>query len=327
MVSKYTFLLCLITSLAYAQKPVGAKKFAHTYSIIAQDPKTGDMAVGVQSHWFSVGTAVPWGKSGVGVVATQSFVNERYGYEGLQLMQKGLKAEQAMQRIKSEDEGAAYRQVAMLSKDGSIVAFTGEKCVESASHLVGEHYSIQANMMDNDSVVLAMQNAFENNANLDLAERIVATLKAAQSSGGDIRGKQSSALIVVGKDSPQHPWNDKKIDLRVEDHKTPVEELARLLNMHRAYEFMAQGDIAMEEQQPDAALKAYNSAEKLLPNNDEIKFWKAVALVNSNQVNASIPIFERLFLNDKRWQRLLKRLPASELITIETTALDYLLKL
>jgi predicted Zn-dependent protease len=97
--------------------------------------------------------------------------------------------------------------------------------------------------------------------------------------------------------------------------------------MHRAYEFMAQGDIAMEEQQPDAALKAYNSAEKLLPNNDEIKFWKAVALVNSNQVNASIPIFERLFLNDKRWQRILKRLPASELITIETTALDYLLKL
>lgn len=327
MVPKYIFLLYLITSLAYAQKPADAEKFAHTYSIIAQDPVTGDMAVGVQSHWFSVGTAVPWGKSGVGVVATQSFVNERYGYEGLQYMQKGLRAGQALERLKSKDAGAAFRQVAMLSKDGSIAAFTGEKCVESALHLVGEHYSIQVNMMENDSVAYAMQNAFENNATLDLPERIIATLKAAQASGGDIRGKQSSALIVVGKDKPQHPWEDKKIDLRVEDHKTPVEELARLLNMHRAYEFMAQGDIAMEEKQPKAALKAYKTAEELLPNNEEIKFWKAVALVNSNQVNASIPIFERLFLNDKRWQRLLKRLPSSELITVDATALDYLLKL
>ena len=254
-------LFYFITSLGYAQKPTNAEKFAHTYSIIAQDPETGDMAVGVQSHWFSVGTAVPWGKSGVGVVATQSFVNERYGYEGLQLMQKGHSADQALERLKSQDNGAAFRQVAMLSRNGSIAAFTGEKCVESALHLVGEHYSIQANMMENDSVVYAMKTAFENNDTLDLAERIVVTLKAAQASGGDIRGKQSSALILVGKDAPEHPWEDKKIDLRVEDHKAPVVELARLLNTHRAYEFMIVGDIAMEEKQPEAALKAYNSAE------------------------------------------------------------------
>lgn len=325
---RYLMIFCVIACWkGYGQKPANSDKFAHTFSIIAQDPVTGDMAVGVQSHWFSVGTAVPWGKSGVGVVATQSFVNERYGHEGLELMQKGLNAKEAMEKLKKEDVGVHYRQVAMLSRNGTISAFTGEKCVEAALHLIGDHYSIQANMMEDENVVYAMRQAFEENDDLDLAERIVVAMKAAQSSGGDIRGKQSSALIVVGKDPAEHPWLDKKIDLRVDDHKTPVEELSRLLNSHRAYEFMASGDVAMENKDAEAALKAYNFAEKLLPNNEEIKFWKAVALVNSNQVKMSIPIFERLFINDKRWQRLLKRLPESDLISIEKSALDYLLNL
>lgn len=311
----------------FAQKPANSSEFAHTFSIIAQDPTTGDMAVGVQSHWFSVGTSVPWGKSGVGVVATQSFVNSRYGYEGLQLMESGFSASEALEEIKKEDTGAAYRQVAMLSKDGSIAAFTGENCVESASHLIEDHYSIQANMMENENVVYAMRKAYEENDNLDLAERVVAALKAAQESGGDIRGSQSSALIVVSKDSADYPWQDKKIDLRVEDHKTPVEELSRLLNSHRAYQLMEKGDVAMENKDAKTALEAYNAAEKLLPSNDEIKFWKAVALVNSDQVRMSVPIFERLFRNDRSWQRLLERLPSSDLITIDESALDYLLNL
>jgi uncharacterized Ntn-hydrolase superfamily protein len=328
MRTKLLFYCCLCIQFAtFAQKPSNSDKFAHTFSIVAQDPVTGDMAVAVQSHWFSVGTSVPWGKSGVGVVVTQSFVNQNYGYEGLKLMAKGLSAQEALDQLKKEDEGAAFRQVAMLSKDGSIAAFTGEKCVEAALHLVESHYSIQANMMEDENVVYAMRKAYEDNDTLSLAERVIAAMKAAQASGGDIRGKQSSALIVVGKDAPKQPWNDKKIDLRVEDHKTPVEELSRLLNSHRAYEFMERGDVAMENNNPKDALDAYNAAEKLLPSNDEIKFWKAVALVNSDQVKMSIPIFERLFMNDKRWQRLLKRLPASNLVTIDKSALDYLLNL
>ena len=311
----------------FAQKPANSDKFAHTFSIVAMDSKTGDMAVGVQSHWFSVGTAVPWGKSGVGVVATQSFVNQRYGYEGLQLMEQGYTADEALNKIKEEDEAAEFRQVAMLSTDGSVAAFTGEKCVEAALHLVEDTYSIQANMMENEDVVYAMRKAYEENSDLQLAERVVAAMKAAQASGGDVRGKQSSALIVVSKEASEQPWLDKKIDLRVEDHKDPVEELSRLLNIHRAYKYMEEGDVAMENEDPEAALEAYSTAEKLLPSNDEIKFWKAVALVNSDQVKKSIPIFERLFMNDKRWQRLLKRLPSSELITIDKSALDYLLKL
>ena len=325
---KYIFLCFIfIHASGLAQKPAKAETFAHTFSIVAQDPKTGEMAVGVQSHWFSVGTSVPWAKSGVGVVATQSFVDQRYGYEGLKLMENGRNALEALEELKEKDDGAAFRQVAMLSVDGSIAAFTGEKCVEAASHLIEDNYSIQANMMEDENVVYAMRKAYEENSNLALAERIVAAMKAAQASGGDIRGKQSSALIVVEKEAPEEPWQDKKIDLRVEDHKTPVEELSRLLNIHRAYEFMTEGDIAMENNDPKAALEAYNVAEKLLPSNDEIKFWKAVALVNSDQVKMSIPIFERLFMKDKRWQRLLKRLPASNLLTVEQSALDYILNL
>jgi uncharacterized Ntn-hydrolase superfamily protein len=319
--------MCLILTQSFGQKPGNSREFAHTFSIIAQDPATGEMAVGVQSHWFSVGSSVPWGKSGVGVVATQSFVNQRYGYEGLQLMEKGYSAEKALEELKQQDEGVAFRQVAMMSKDGSIAAFTGDKCVEAALHLIEDHYSIQANMVEDENVVYAMRKAFEENDHLPLAERVVASLEAAQRTGGDVRGKQSSALIVVGKDAPEHPWQDKKIDLRVEDHKTPIVELKRLLNSQRAYEYMEQGDIAMENKDPDSALKAYNAAEKLLPSNEEIKFWKAVALVNSEQFNMSLPIFERLFMNDKRWQKLLKRLPSSELINIDKSALDYLLNL
>ncbi|WP_019037023.1 DUF1028 domain-containing protein [Psychroflexus tropicus] len=327
---KYSYLLLLslfFSATNFAQKPGNAKDFAHTFSIIAKDPKTGDMAVGVQSHWFSVGTSVPWGESGVGVVATQSFVNQAYGYEGLKLMKKGLSAEETLKQLKSQDSGAAYRQVAMLSHDGSIAAFTGDKCVEAALHLIERDYSIQANMMENKNVVYAMRKAYEENEHLDLAERVVAAMKAAQESGGDIRGKQSAALIVVGDETPEHPWEDKKIDLRIEDHNTPVEELSRLLNSHRAYKLMEKGDIAMENKNAEAALEAYNAAEQLLPDNNEIKFWKAVALVNSDQVKLSVPIFERLFRNDQRWQRLLKRLPDSELITLDKSSLDYLLNL
>lgn len=328
MLLKLFLYCCLFLQFSvFAQKPANSDKFAHTFSIVAQDPVTGDMAVGVQSHWFSVGTSVSWGKSGVGVVATQSFVDQRYGYEGLQLMEKGFSAEKALEQLKKKDEGAAYRQVAMLSKDGSVAAFTGEKCVEAALHVVEKNYSIQANMMEDEMVVYAMRRAYEENSDLPLGERVVAAMKAAQESGGDIRGKQSAALIVVSKDTPKEPWLDKKIDLRVEDHKTPVEELSRLLNIHRAYEFMAEGDVAMENKNAEAALKAYDAAEELLPTHEEIKFWKAVALVNSDQVKKSIPIFERLFLNDKRWQRLLRRLPSSSLISIDQSALDYLLNL
>ena len=202
-------------------------KFAHTYSIVAKDANTGEMAVGVQSHWFSVGTLVSWGKSGVGVVATQSFVNPSYGPNGIELMENGVSAEEALKNLTDKDEGRDFRQAAMLDVNGSVNAFTGEKCIESAGHFVGENFSVQANMMLNDKVIPAMKKAFQDNSNLPLAERIIKVFEAAESVGGDIRGKQSAALIVVGAEKTSNVWEDKKIDLRVDDSSNPIKEINR----------------------------------------------------------------------------------------------------
>lgn len=200
--------LFLILSLYFSAEAqeyrVQKDDFAHTFSIVARDSSTGEMAVGVQSHWFSVGPLVAWGKSGVGVVATQSFVNPAYGPKGLDLMEQGKSASEALGILVAQDEGKAFRQVAFLDDKGRSAAYTGEKCVEAASDITGENFSVQANMMLNDEVVPAMEVAWRSNSKLSLAERVLEVLKAAQAAGGDIRGKQSAALIVVGPEKVEN---------------------------------------------------------------------------------------------------------------------------
>lgn len=322
-------LLAFLLSFSYAfSQDIGHEKeaFAHTYSIVARDTVTGEMAVAVQSHWFSVGPLVAWGKSGVGVVATQSFVNPAYGPEGLELMENGVSAEQALTRLIEEDKGRDFRQVAFLDTYGNVSAFTGENCVEAAEHLSGRNFSVQANMMLNDEVVPAMAEAFVRFSDYPLAERVVEVLKAAQAAGGDIRGKQSAALIVVGPEKTNKVWEDKKIDLRVEDHQAPVKELERLLKVARAYEYMNKGDLAVEEGDMEKALEAYGAAEKMLPENVEMKFWKAVALANNDQLEKARPIFEKVFEQDENWKEMLKRLPPSGLLTISEEELKEITK-
>jgi len=325
MKSSYLFatLLCLlILGATNAQNnPVMKDPFAHTFSIVARDSITGEMAVGVQSHWFSVGVLVPWGKSGVGVVATQSFVNPAYGPKGLELMEKGKSSVSALKELVAKDEGKDFRQVALLDATGKASAFTGEKCVESALQHVGSNFSVQANMMLNDNVVPAMAKAFKEYANLPLAERVVKVLQAAQAAGGDIRGKQSAALIVVGPDKVENSWEDKKIDLRVDDSEDPLKELERLLKVARAYEFMNRGDLAMEDENVDEALKQYGKAEELFPENLEMKFWKAVALANSQRLDEAIPVFKSIFKADANWRTMTLRLPASGLLNVSETEL------
>ncbi len=300
--------------------------FAHTFSIVARDSITGEMAVGVQSHWFSVGTLVLWGKSGVGVVATQSFVNPAYGPNGLELMEKGKSSTVALKELVSKDEGKEFRQVAFLDASGRAAAFTGEKCVESAMHHVGDNFSVQANMMLNDDVIPAMKKAFTENSKLPLAERVVKTLKAAQEAGGDIRGKQSAALIVVGANKVVNSWEDKKIDLRVDDHPDPLLELDRLLKVARAYEFMNKGDLAIEAGDVNDALLQYGKAENLFPENLEMKFWKAVALANSKRLNEAIPVFKSIFAEDENWREMTLRLPASGLLDVTEEELNRIVK-
>lgn len=301
---------------------IDKEAFAHTFSVVAKDTRTGEMAVAVQSHWFSVGSLVSWGKSGVGVVATQSFVNPAYGPNGLKLMGGGMSAKDALDELVSQDEGRDYRQIAFLDVKGNVAAYTGKLCVESAAHIEGENFSVQANMMLNNKVVPAMAEAFKANVDLPLAERMVEVLKAAQNAGGDIRGKQSAALIVVGPKKVENPWEEKKIDLRVDDHQNPIQELERLLKTARAYEHMNKGDLAVETGDIDMALEEYGTAEEMFPENLEMKFWKAVALANSNRLEEALPVFAEIFEQDDNWREMITRLPKAGLLDLTEDEID-----
>jgi uncharacterized Ntn-hydrolase superfamily protein len=300
---------------------------AHTYSIVAKDPLTGKMGVGVQSHWFSVGSVVSWGESGVGVIATQASVNVSFGLRGLELLKKGKSPQETLDFLLVSDEGKDVRQLAILDTQGRVAVHTGEKCIQAAGHKKGNNYSVQANMMLHDTVWPAMAEAFEKNNTLPLPERIIEVLKAAQSQGGDIRGKQSAALLIVGGEKKENPWEDPEIDLRVEDHHNPVEELERLLQIHRAYEHMNNGDLALEKNDMKTALNEYSTSQKLMPDNLEMKFWTAVSLANVNKIDEAIPIFKHVFNKDRNWHLLAKRLPETGFLTINEKDLQKVLNL
>jgi uncharacterized Ntn-hydrolase superfamily protein len=282
----------------------------HTYSIVARDTMTGEMGVAVQSHWFSVGSLVTWAEAGVGAVATQSFVDPAYGPLGLELMRTGKTANQALQSLLASDDGRDVRQVAMIDARGNVAAHTGKKCIQGAGHIVGRNYSVQANLMLNDEIWGAMAKAYET-ATGDLAERMLAALDAAEAAGGDIRGKQSAAILIVKATSTGRSWADRVMELRVEDHEQPLKELRRLVTVHRAYEHMNRGDLAVEHNNVEAALREYGAAEKMFPDNLEMRFWHAVALVNVGKVEQSLPLFKEIFAKDKNWAALIPRLPAS----------------
>jgi uncharacterized Ntn-hydrolase superfamily protein len=320
--------LLLSFSVIQAQlHPQTGDQLAHTFSIVAMDTVSGEMAIGVQSHWFSVGTMVSWGRSGVGVVATQSFVNPAYGPNGLDLMAQGKTAEEALQILVEADRGRDYRQVAFLDVNGVVSTYTGKNCVASASHAIGKNYSVQANMMLNDDVVPVMSRAFVEHNDLPLAERVLKVLQAAQTAGGDIRGKQSAALIVVGPEVTDEPWTDHQIDLRVDDHQDPLGEMDRLLRVFRAYEHMNRGDLAVEHQDMELALEEYGAAEQMFPRNLEMKFWKAVALANNGRMEEALPVFEYVFDRDNNWRMLTGRLPASGLLTVTEEEVQQIQKL
>ncbi|MHC4140978.1 MAG: DUF1028 domain-containing protein, partial [Planctomycetota bacterium] len=237
-----------------------------TYSIVARDSQTGEMGVAVQSHWFSVGSVVSWAEAGVGAVATQSLVDPAYGPLGLELMRTGRTAPDALRSLLAGDDGRDVRQVAMIDAKGRIEAHTGPRCIADAGHVVDadNQFSVQANLMANVEVWPAMARAYRESTG-DLADRLVAALEAAQEIGGDIRGKQSAALLVVSAASTGRPWEDRRFDLRVEDHPQPVQELKRLVRLQRAYLHMNAGDAAIEHNDFAEASRQYAAAEKLAP--------------------------------------------------------------
>jgi uncharacterized Ntn-hydrolase superfamily protein len=279
----------------------------HTFSIVARDAATGELGVAVQSHAFSVGSGVSWAEAGVGAVATQSFIDPAYGPLGLDLMRAGRSAPDALKSLIAGDDGRDVRQVAMIDSSGRVSAYTGAKCIPSAGNHVGEGYSVQANLMDNDGIWPAMAKAFES-AKGDLAERMLQALEAAQAAGGDIRGMQSAAILVVKGVSSGKPWNDKIFDLRVEDNPQPLAELRRLVNFQRANNLANDGDRYLEKKDYAAGLEAYAAAEALLPDFAEMAFWHGVALANTGKVDDSLPIFAKAYRMYPKFHELVPRL-------------------
>jgi uncharacterized Ntn-hydrolase superfamily protein len=296
----------------------------HTYSIVARDLTTGEMGVAVQSHWFSVGSLCPWAEAGVGAIATQSFVNVSFGPRGLELLRQGKTTEEAVKALIASDEGREVRQLAIVDAQGNAAAHTGLKCVPQAGHRVGEGFSVQANLMLSDQVWPAMAKAFEESEG-HLGERLLAALEAAQEAGGDIRGKQSAALLVVKAQTTGKVWEDRVIDLRIEDHIEPVVELRRLLRVHRAYEHMNQGDLAMERGDVEGALEAYRTAEAMFPENLEMRYWHAISLANVGRIDEALPIFGDLFSKDENWLTLTRRLPGVDLLKVGERDLERIL--
>lgn len=292
----------------------------HTYSIVARDPQTGHLGVAVQSHWFAVGTLVPWAQAGVGAVATQSFIDVRYGVAGLQLMADGLDAEAALTRLLRSDPGRELRQVAMIDAAGGIAQHTGRHCIRYAGQVRGEDFAVQANLMLAPGVPEAMAAAYRQ-AEGPLAERMLAALEAAQGLGGDLRGRQSAALLVVRAEPGEKPWEDRLVDLHVEDHPAPLQELRRLLVLHRAYQHMNAGDHALERNDVQEALVQYGRAETLAPGKPEMGFWHAVALVNAGRLAEALPLFATIFRQDGRWRELVPRLVEAGLLNVEPSAM------
>lgn len=285
----------------------------HTYSIVARDVDSGQLGVGVQSHWFSVGSMVLWAEPGVGAVATQSFVDPNYGPLGLQLMRAGKDASQALRALLAIDEHANVRQVGMVDANGVIANHTGDKSIAEHCDRAGSNYTVQANLMWKATVCDAMAAAFEAAAG-DLSERLMIALQAAEAEGGDMRGRQSAALLVVSNDRSLPAWGGRIIDLRVEDHPQPLLEMARLLTMAKAYNLMNAGDEFMLLGKVEQAVEAYGDAESLVPDSHEMIFWHAATLAADGQVEASLPLFSRAFSMWPKWRELVTRLPASGLL-------------
>lgn len=289
-------------SLAITTRPV------HTYSIVAIDRDNGEMGVAVQSHWFSVGSIVSWAEAGVGAVATQSFVEISYGPLGLQLMKAGKSAPEALRALLHIDPNADVRQVAMVDAQGRVAVHTGKKCIPEAGHILGNGFACQANLMLKNTVWKAMAEAFTRTKG-ELVDRLMAALEAAEAEGGDIRGKQSAAILIVKTKGSGVAWKDRVYDLRVEDHPEPLVELRRLIKLAKAYHHMNRGDELMTDNKIEEAMKEYSRAMEMFPENLEMIFWPAVTMASTGRVEESVPLFKKVFAADPRWAELLRRLP------------------
>ncbi len=279
-----------------------------TYSIVARDPRTGDLGVAVQSHWFAAGGQVMWAEAGVGAVATQAMVEPAYGPEGLALMRHGRSAPAALAELVAADEGRDHRQVAMVDARGEVAVHTGARCMREAGHRTSDGVSAQANMMLRPTVWDAMVRAFERSSGPDLGRRLLDALDAAEAEGGDLRGRQAAGILVVRATATGRPWEDVALHLRVDDHREPLVELRRLFELKRAYDRLEAaerleiaGDLSGALREHEAALAAY-------PEHPEIAFWTALGLAGAGRLDEARRTIQIAYRDHAGWTELLWRL-------------------
>ncbi len=282
----------------------------HTYSIVARDPDTGELGVAVQTHQMCVGAIVPWLEPGMGALATQASANISFGPIGLAMLREGIDAPHVVEALVASDPGADRRQLAVVDAEGRAAAWTGENCIAYARHHVGAGYSVQANMMERDTVVPAMAAAYEA-AQGDLAARMLAALHAAQGEGGDIRGMQSAALAIVSGDPQALGFRRSVYDLRVDEAEAPLDELDRLVRLRRAQRINFQASPLLTEQR-ERALELWAAARALAPELEEMAFWQALRLADElDDVAAGAAILNEMLQRvDRRaqWIDLIRRL-------------------
>lgn len=276
-----------------------------TYSIVARDPATGELGVAVQSHWFSVGPIVPWAASGVGAVATQANVEPAYGPRALDLMRSGASASEALERLVAEDSGSAGRQVAVVDATGRVAVHTGSSAIPFAGHSTGDGVSCQANIMASETVWPAMLDTYRQTGG-SLTERLLAALDVAEQEGGDIRGRQSAAILVVPADP--EAWQD-VVSLRVEDHPDPLVELRRLVDLRQAYVLASEADDCINEGRHDEAARLFEQSYALAPDNHELRFWAGMGAVHAGDLERGLADVRAAIAIHPGWRTLLERLP------------------
>ena len=278
-----------------------------TYSIVARDATTGELGVAVQTRWPNVGETVPWAEPGVGAVATQSFSEKSYGPLGLARMREGQSALEALAALLAVDEGREVRQVGMVDAAGRSASFTGSRCVEAAGHITTDGLSVQANMMERPTVWPAMAEAY-GAAGGELADRLLAALRAAEAEGGDVRGRQSAALLVVPASGPA--WAT-RYDLRVEDDRAPLDELARLLRLARAYEAFDRTEEPAMAGDLQTAADAMTTAHELAPDDDQITLWTSLFYAGAGRIDEAKALFAEASRAEPRSGEHLRRFLAA----------------
>ncbi|MFP3853489.1 MAG: DUF1028 domain-containing protein [Anaerolineales bacterium] len=304
----------------------GSHQLYSTYSIVARDPETGQFGVAVQTHQMTVGNFVPWLLAGVGALATQALGNIRFGPMGLAMLRQGIPAQRVVDGLVATDSGANHRQLAVVDGEGRAAAWTGEDCIEYAGHKTGDGFSVQANMMTHKTVIEAMVEAYQG-AEGGLAQRMMAALEAAQAEDGDIRGKQSAALRVVRGEAPifRDPAEWRPVyDLRVDEHESPVQELARLVRLRRAQLLDQEGHSALEEEDRARAMKLWAEARLLAPELEEITYWQALTLADvPEEVDHAVEILAPMLEEDPRrghWVDLIRRVDRAGMFEREGAA-------